>query len=97
MLSPPPQATHTHQPCRPAQERVTTSIQLYHLDHFKTVDRRQQLYQTTRSKVDQAEDMLRKFREKADMTAQQSLGDVVKERMPSYMYVVCARAPASVT
>jgi uncharacterized protein (TIGR02646 family) len=60
-------------------ERVTTSIQLYHLDHFKIVDRRQQLYQTTRLKLDQAEDKLRRLREKADMTAQQSLGEAVAE------------------
>jgi hypothetical protein len=60
-------------------ERVTTSIQLYHLDHFKIVDRRQQLYQTIRLKLDHAEDKLRRLREKADMTAQQSLIEEIEE------------------
>jgi hypothetical protein len=53
--------------------------QLYYLDHFKIVDRRQQLYQTIRLKLDQAEDKLSRLREKADMTAQQSLGEAVAE------------------
>jgi hypothetical protein len=60
-------------------ERVTTSIQLYHLDHFKVVDRRQQLYHTIRLKLGQAENKLRRLRENADMTAQQSLIEEVEE------------------
>jgi uncharacterized protein (TIGR02646 family) len=60
-------------------ERVATSIQLYHLDHFKIVDRRQQLYQKIRLKLDQAEEKLRRLRDNADMTAQQSLGESVEE------------------
>ena len=76
-------------------ERVTTSIQLYHLDHLKIVDRRQHLYQTIRLKIDQAEDKLRRLREKADMTAQQSLGEVVAElrkfMSPEQPYSVAAK------
>lgn len=60
-------------------ERVTTSIQLYHLDHFKIVDRRRQLYQAIKLKLDQAEDRLRRWRDNADTTAQQSLVETVEE------------------
>jgi hypothetical protein len=60
-------------------ERVTTSTQLYHLDHFKIVDRRLQLYQSIRLKLEQAEDKLRRLRKNADMTAQQSLIEGVEE------------------
>ena len=60
-------------------ERVTTSITLYHLDHHKIVDRRQQLYQTIKRKLAQAEEKLRRLREYADMTAQQALAEDVRE------------------
>ena len=60
-------------------ERVTTSITLYHLDHHKIVDRRQQLYQTIKRKLIQAEEKLRRLREYADMTAQQALAEDVRE------------------
>ena len=53
--------------------------QLYHLDHHKIVDRRQHLYQTIRRKLAQAEEKLRRLRENADMTAQQSLAEDVRE------------------
>jgi hypothetical protein len=60
-------------------ERVTTSITLYHLDPHKIVDRRQQLYQTIKRKLAQAEEKLRRLREHADMTAQQALAEDVRE------------------
>jgi hypothetical protein len=37
------------------------------------------LYQKIRLKLDQAEEKLRRLRENADMTAQQSLGEAVEE------------------
>ncbi len=46
---------------------------------IKIVDRRQQLYQTIRLKLDQAEDKLHRLRENADITAQQSLIEEVEE------------------
>ena len=60
-------------------ERVMTSIKLYHLDHHRTVDRRQQLYQTIKRKLDQAEEKLRQLRDHADMTARQSLEEHIRE------------------
>lgn len=60
-------------------ERVTTSITLYHLDHHTIVDRRQQLYQTIKRKLAQAEEKLRRLRDHADMTAQQTLAEDVRE------------------
>ena len=60
-------------------ERVMTSITLYHLDHYKIVERRQQLYQTIKRKLAQAEEKLRRLREYADMTAQQALAEDVRE------------------
>ena len=60
-------------------ERVTASIRLYHLDHHTIVDRRQQLYQTVKLKMAQAEEKLRRWRDNADMTAQQSLMEEVEE------------------
>jgi hypothetical protein len=60
-------------------ERVTTSITLYHLDPHKIVDRRQQLYQTIKRKLAQAEEKLRRLREHADMTEQQALAEDVRE------------------
>jgi len=60
-------------------ERVTMSITLYHLDHHKIVDRRQQLYQTIKRKLAQAEEKLRRLRDHADMTARQSLEEQVRE------------------
>ena len=60
-------------------ERVMTSIELYHLDHYKIVDRRQQLYETIKRKFAQAEERLRRWRDNADMTAQQSLIEEVEE------------------
>ena len=56
-----------------------TSITLYHLDHHKIVDRRQQLYQTIKRKLAQAEEKLRRLREHADMTAQQALAEDMRE------------------
>jgi hypothetical protein len=60
-------------------ERVMTSITLYHLDHHKIVDRRQQLYQTVQRKLAQAEEKLHRLREHADMTAQQAWAEDVRE------------------
>jgi uncharacterized protein (TIGR02646 family) len=60
-------------------ERVTTSITSYHLDHHTIVDRRQQLYQTIKRKLAQAEDKLCRLRHHADMTAQQTLAEEVCE------------------
>jgi hypothetical protein len=60
-------------------ERVMTSITLDHLDHHKIVDRRQQLYQTIKRKLAQAEEKPRRLREYAGMTAQQALAEDVRE------------------
>ncbi len=60
-------------------ERVRVSIELYHLDHYKIVDRRQQLYETIKRKIAQADEKLRRWRDNSDMTAQQSLTEEVKE------------------
>jgi guanylate kinase len=56
-----------------------TPIELYHLDHYKIVDRRQQLYETIKRKLAQADEKLRHWRDNADMIAQQSLVEVVEE------------------
>lgn len=75
--------------------RAMTSIVLYHLDHHKIVDRRQQLYQTIKRQLTQAEEKLRRLRKHADMTAQQALAEDVralKEFMaPEQPYSATAR------
>ncbi len=65
-------------------ERVIASIELYHLDHHKIVERRQQLYEAIKRKLAQAEEKLHRWGHNADMTAQQSLVEQVEE-LKEYM------------
>jgi hypothetical protein len=43
-----------------------TSIELYHLDHYTIIDRRQQSYETIKRKIAQADEKLRRWRDDAD-------------------------------